>query len=315
MRKPIVLIIFTFIVSLGFRQSTEPNTRESINPIIGDISFIEKFGVSPDQMTDENLRIKTHLEYVELRLRKRDIGSLTADLQEKRSKLLDLLHDYWTRGNFPENYDFEDERKPCFIDKNGTLCAVGYLVDQTSGREFAEKVNSLFKYSEIYDMELPALADWVANSGLTLQECAMIQPTYLMPKPNNYVEPKYGISSAILSGTNIAFMTLNGIQISKASQSKAVPVLGLIAGTGQLAIGVIKFPKEEYTVFGAVTNENQKAVSLINIGLGTSSIILSTYNLVSNRKPKKDKTVAWNLYSYPTLTNQVGLGLTFKKQF
>ncbi len=319
MKKLIFLATVTLLSAC--QQQTDVKEEQTINPIIGDISFVNKFGVQPDQTTEESLRIRTHLEYVEQLLRQKDVSNLPAVLQEKRAKLLNLLHNYQIAGNFPKNYDFKEQRKPCFIDKDGNICAVGYLVEQTEGRAVAEKINSLFKYSEIYDMEQPALTGWIASSGLTRKECAMIQPTYNYDPPrypyyhnHGYIEPVYGFSSAMLSGANISLITLNSMQISRPGQSGAIPILGLIAGTGQVAMGAIKlYQDDRYTYRGP--NESQKALSFINIGLGTSAMILSSCNLFSKSQQKKDPTTAWNFYSYPTAADQVGVGLTFTKQF
>jgi hypothetical protein len=92
-------------------------------------------------------------------------------------------------------YDHLNERSPCFIDKHGNICAVGYLVEHTVGREVADKINSSYKYTLIKVMKLPELAQWVLKSGLTLNECAMIQPSYTPPIPPtaNHIEPSYGI--------------------------------------------------------------------------------------------------------------------------
>lgn len=309
MRNEIIFVLCIFIFAFGCSQHTDIESVNSVNPIIGDLSFINKFGEKPDQTTDENLRISTHLEYVEQLLRKKDVNHLAPAQQENRVKLLDLLHDYHTAGNFPKNYDFEDQRKPCFIDKDGNICAVGYLVEQTVGLEVAQQINSLFKYANIDDMKLPALTAWIAGSGLSLRECAMIQPAYQRD------EPAYAVSSSLLSGVNIALMSLNGKQTNKSNQSNKVPVLGIISGAGQLTLGAIKFAQAQNTFNFGDTNESQKALSLINMGLGTSTLILSTYNLLSNRKAKKDKPTTFNFYSYPTTNNQMGLGLNLTRQF
>jgi hypothetical protein len=102
----------------------------------------------------------------------------------KRNHLLDLLHDYWTKAVFPRNYDYKAERKPCFIDKDGTICAVGYLVEQTAGREAAETINFKHKYDVVMEMNDEMVDNWINKSGLTKEECAMIQPTYGPPPCN-----------------------------------------------------------------------------------------------------------------------------------
>ena len=315
MKNLLMPFLATAILLTAFNVNVDSVKNEKINPIIGDVSFVEKFGELPNASTDEVLRIKTHLEFVENLLRQKDVSSLSNEMKTKRLKVINNLHDYWMAGKFPVNYDFKNQRKPCFIDKDGNLCAVGYLVEQTVGLDIAEQINSRYKYSEILNMNLPVLTRWIKDSGLTLIECAMIQPTYSEPKPDNYIEPYYGIASSVLSGVNLSLTTLNAVQIGKEGNSKTLPILGLISGTGQLAFGIIKHPKEVRTVNGATSNEGQKVVSLINIGLGSSTVILSSYNLLSNRESSKKKATSWNVFSYPMTDKKIGFGFALTKRF
>lgn len=59
----------------------------------------------------------------------------------------------------------------------------------------------------------------------------------------------------------------------------------------------MNFPKEQMSMNGILVNESQRNLSLINIGLGTSTLILSSWNLIINRKTKK-KSLSWNIYSF-----------------
>ena len=178
MTKKIYAFIIAMVFSFPLASAQSPRDVQTINPIIGDISFVEKFGELPTDATGEDLRIQTHLAYAENLLRGKDVSHLSADMRQTRTHMLDLLHDYWNRGAFPRNYDYAQTRKPCFIDKNGTICAVGYLVEQTAGREAAEAINDKFKYAFVMEMNDPMVDDWIAMSGLTKEECATIQPDY-----------------------------------------------------------------------------------------------------------------------------------------
>jgi len=180
-------LIFNAVGQLQYDFSFNPdsdNNKSSfdksqlVNLILGDISYESAFGHKPDAMTDNNLRIRTHLEYVENLLRNKNVSDLSTDLQTKRNHLLDLLHDYCTNGVFPKNYDYADQRKPCFIDKDGAICAVGYLLEQTTSRQVADEINSKHKYDELLAMNNSTVDNWILTSGLTKEECAMIQPTY-----------------------------------------------------------------------------------------------------------------------------------------
>jgi hypothetical protein len=163
------------------------STDEPINAILGDASFVQTFGYAPSKHTSEVLRIQTHLEYVETLLRKRDVSHLSAAAQQERAYLLDKLHEYWLAGRFPKNLAYQT-RRPCFIDQFGNICAVGYLVEQSAGRALAERVNAQHQYEYISTMTMPELHAWVRSSGLTVEECGMIQPTY-----GPYFDPNFKI--------------------------------------------------------------------------------------------------------------------------
>lgn len=307
-------ILAAFTIS---NTTTHTDTRQPINPVLGDASFESTFGQPPTAATNEQLRIQTHLKYVEGLLREKDVSALNEDQQASRTQLLDLLRNYWSAGVFPKNYDHPTERKPCFIDRDGNVCAVGYLVEQTAGLEVAQQINSLFQYANIYDMELPALSDWVAASGFTLEEVAMIQPTYGAPSnpSQNYIEPRYGIATAVVSGANITMSALNASQLSRPGESKAAQGFGMLFGAGQVAWGIVQMPEEQFDWGGnVITNESQKTLSLINIGVGSTTMFLSLYNLLANRTPRKDPKTSWNLYSYPTRNNDVGVQLGFTRR-
>jgi len=314
-----ITIIITLAVAtlfLGCNKSSV-DTSQMVNPILGDISYESKFGHKPDASTDNNLRIKTHLEYVENLLRSKDVSDLSTDLKTKRNHLLDLLHEYLTNGIFPKNYDFADRRKPCFIDKDGAICAVGYLVEQSTSRQVANEINRKNKYDELLAMNNSTVDNWILNSGLTKEECAMIQPTY-GPRPSytfNHITPSYGISSSILGGLNLSFNTINGIQIGKGTTNKTVPIIGLISGAGQILLGSAMFPKEQTIGFEtSYTNESQKILSIVNIGIGTTTMILSAWNLITNHKPK-DKLTTLNIYGFPIQGNNTGMVLSLTRRF
>lgn len=320
-RSAFLSLIAAAILFSGCNQKSVDQTQ-SINPVLGDISFVHKFGHNPDRSTNNELRIITHLEYVENLLRKKDVASIPAGLKKKRENLLDMLHKYWTTGAFPKNYDHPGQRKPCFIDKDNTICAVGYLIEQTAGRETAENINRKHKYDELLAMNDETVDMWVASSGLTKEECAMIQPTYGPPPPQpdptysyNHISKSYGVSTSVLSGVNLSLNALNGIQIIKGANGKAIPVVGLLTGIGQIVLGASNFPEETINWDGMnTTNEKQRTISMINIGLGTTSVILSAWNLITNRQ-QKNKRTSWNIYSFPTQDNNTGVAFSLTRKF
>lgn len=160
-------------------SGSSPPASAPINAVIGDVSFAAAFGDTRLAAgADETLRIRTHLAYVERLLRARDVRALSADLQAERRRNLDRLHAYREQGVFPRNFDHPEARRPCFIDRDGRICAVGHLIEQSAGRSLAEAVNSRFQYALVSEMEDAGLTEWIRGSGLSATELALIQPQY-----------------------------------------------------------------------------------------------------------------------------------------
>ena len=180
MRSTTLFVLSTFLLLNSCQFFNSEDSFQKVNAVLGDQSFIWKYGVRPNDATPEKVRISTHLEYVEYLLRKNGNKDMNPKQKENRNKILDHLHAYWERGVFPENLDYPEERKPCFIDKNGNICAVGYLVEKTEDRQLAEAINDQFKYSLIKDMDDPKIEEWAHENGLSLKEMCY-DPTCLWP--------------------------------------------------------------------------------------------------------------------------------------
>lgn len=187
-----VIITLTLCLALACRPGPEAGYAPlySINPILGDASWINAYGELPGTGTPEKERIACHLMYAADVLSSASPDHLSNDQRANRAHLLRLLRDYAHAGVFPENTEIEGGRRPCFIDDAGNICAVGYLVEQTLGREVAEQINTQFQYAAIDEMNLDFLGDWMARFGVTLRELAIIQPTYEF-NYSYYTRPSY----------------------------------------------------------------------------------------------------------------------------
>lgn len=174
--------LFLIQTQVVWGEIIPPDKLQVVNKVLGDKSFTETFGVTPSKKTDEILRLQTHLAFVEGYLRHKNVSHLSPELQQRRLLMLDLLHEYWKQAHFPKNEQYPGERRPCFIDASGAICAVGYLIEQTADRNLAECINAKHQFDYIQDMTLKELCDWVNTSGLTSEECAMIQPSYGPPQ-------------------------------------------------------------------------------------------------------------------------------------
>ena len=159
--------------------------HQVVNPIIQNESA-KLFNVYfPGLDISEEMRVACHLLYAEQILRNGSIDHLNKEQVSNRTHLADLLHEYAIKGEFPKNYDYPGERAPCFIDKDNNICAVGYLIEQTEGQVVAEAINEKFQYADIYEMNQEQIQTWATKNGLTLQEVAIIQPTYEFRDPSS----------------------------------------------------------------------------------------------------------------------------------
>ena len=293
----------------------ESRTVGKVNPVIGNESFVAMHGHQPTPATPEQQRIRTHLRYVEQQLRAKDVSHLAPQLRERRQQMLDLLRQYRQNGRFPHN-NTSAKRTPCFIDEQGNICAVGYLVAQTAGRKVAEALNQQFQYDRIYEMTAPALKAWVQQSGLTLKECAMIQPAYgrrtgnLIGHTGNTIDATEGVASGLLTGGNLALSALNLSQFSSQRSSNELPYAGLALGAGQLILGVTQYPDNAKR-----DTERLERLAMTNIGVGFGTLLASGFNLTLGDKVIPDENTAVRLHSVPTRDQNVSVGLTLTRQF
>ncbi len=176
--KLVASLVLTFAVLVTHNADAQvPEPLETINPVVGDQSFVERFGRAPNASDSESLRITTHLAWVEAELRGADTDHLNDAQTEERARLLDALSDYRERGVFPINNEVAG-RRPRFVDHEGTRCAVGHLLEVTEGQEAVMAINESHEWDLLLEMDAPALRAFANESGFTLVELAMIQPTY-----------------------------------------------------------------------------------------------------------------------------------------
>jgi hypothetical protein len=167
----LILVFFLSIISFA-------GPHQVLNPILKNKSLAFFQNYFPGIDLSEQTKVACHLLYAEALLRQVSTTHLNPTQKKNRIEQLDNLHFYALRGEFPVNAKYENKRAPCFIDAGGTLCAVGYLVEQSEGLAYAQLINSEFQYADIFEMDEALLLEWAAENGFTLIELAMIQPTY-----------------------------------------------------------------------------------------------------------------------------------------
>jgi antitoxin component YwqK of YwqJK toxin-antitoxin module len=154
--------------------------RDGANHHLGDDSFVARTGRAPGAGDTEKVRMHEHLVYVRDRLAARPASR--PELTARRGELLGYLGDYIAAGITPVN-TYVPWRSPVFIDATGHICAVGYLIERSVGRDVAERVARAHRTDFLEDIAaaMPEVRAWVASSGFSLVELASIQPGYEGP--------------------------------------------------------------------------------------------------------------------------------------
>lgn len=310
MKKLVLLLLVGFGLNFCNQQPAPPLATDQVNVLVGNAGYLAATGHAPATTTHDAARVQAHLAYAEQQLRQHPSAGLSPELTRRRRHLLDLLHRYWVAGVFPRNYDHPEGRRPCFIDRDGRLCAVGFLVAQTAGRPAAERINRAHQYDLIADMRTPVLADWVKTSGLTRAECALIQPTYGPIPPTPSEANTYAVGSAIWGGMNVMLGAANASQFNRPAVGKGAAYAGILSGTGQLLTGALRLPADtEGSNWSPGTSYSTvRTVSYLNIGLGTATLALSAWNLISHHAARQKTAVG--VVSYPGPGGGSGVSLT-----
>src|ERR1051326_986852 len=218
MKRNILIAALTFLISSGIRADETYLEEHSLYQQLVSINsnwakYIKEEGAWAMEVSfpDDQALISTDLILVEQFLRGRDVSGLSRELREERTRNLDEFHAYIMAGNFPMNYDHE-ERRPCFIDRDGGVCAVGNLLVRSGEKKLAYYLAQHNLYDYVKDMNVEELAEWQKTSGLTVEELSLIQPTYNGWGRGSSNKKNYGIQlGAIYCQDLFAFNTSRDI--------------------------------------------------------------------------------------------------------
>ncbi len=201
MKKHLLTVLLLAIAPL-WALALNPSAKVSLYDHLKDVNAqwekIEPTAAQllPVSFENDTRRIQAHLFNTEQYLRSQLVAHLSAELQQKRAHLLDVLNGYAEAAVFPQNYDFS-YRIPYFIDAHNTACAVGYLIIADGHKALAEMILNNNNYQYLLDMQYPELSTWVAGSGFTAQELALIQPGYLATTPFSFVAGNSGTNGHV----------------------------------------------------------------------------------------------------------------------
>ena len=177
------ILIFLFFIPIIANAISKTNNSikeklKEVNPNWGNRNYSLDHLKTKNNLNKKEL-IHLNLPLVENQLRKNYDKSLSVQQKKNTSHCLDLLHNYWKNGVFPQN-TFHSKRTPYFIDIYGTYCAVGYLIKETGFDEVAKKINNENNYGYLRDLAVQyrEIGLWAKEYGFSIDELAWIQPLY-----------------------------------------------------------------------------------------------------------------------------------------
>ncbi|TAH42325.1 MAG: T9SS type A sorting domain-containing protein [Bacteroidetes bacterium] len=174
-----LLIILLLVLCISSSHASNLSMLKEVNAEWIKNSDAQVFAgtVNTDGNMTFNDWIRTHLMLVEKTLRMRPVEHLTFNQKENRLKLLDVLNSYWIAGVYPVN-DYLSYKNPVFIDRIGTHCAVGYLMQQSGAEALARAIDTDNKFVYVKDIKTNGVSEWAFENGFSIDELAWIQPGY-----------------------------------------------------------------------------------------------------------------------------------------
>jgi hypothetical protein len=142
-------------------------------------------------------------------------------LAEERLTNVRRLHRYQRRGLFPINQHVADRAAPVFVDNYDTACAVGHLMRESGWSEEVAAIQAENNLVYVTDVAEGPVVEWVATSGLTQEEAAIIQPAYGITPP-----AEAGITFGAGGGVEVRGVRYDHFEVYDPSEgSVAVPDL------------------------------------------------------------------------------------------
>jgi hypothetical protein len=218
--------------------------RQSVDRSIASGSFNAVYPIEQNRRSIQQRQITARLGKMVALMASRETPGMSDELRAARKANLERLLAYRDRGRFPVNYEHPGRQLPCFIDSTGAICAVGYLVEQTAGRDLAEMINREYKYATVAEMHSPALDRWIATSGFTWGEIATIQepameeweePVQLVTAGNDTVKltrSSIGIRGGMAAPGLAPSVAIDSVSLNVVEPTPSVtPAIGQARGT------------------------------------------------------------------------------------
>jgi len=201
-----------------------------------------------------------------------------------------------------------------FRDAAGNLCAMAFLIAASGRGDLVDHIARTRNYAFVPDLvDVPGLAQWLEDHGLTVSEAARIQPSYddwpccvlddpPVRKPSTgYVAASAGAST--LSALSIAW---NARSADRVAVQRWKGFFGAGVGGANLVLGLSKLGSDGW--------ENQTA-AIWNIAIGATAGFLGIRALVA--KPTAESRIPSRLTVAPVASagSGPGIGVTGRFRF
>lgn len=131
---------------------------------------------------EEDLRVTQHLEDALVQLKTETPVGLSADQRVAREAVLDDLRRYIDAKEFPRS---NGPTSPVFVDDADQHCAMGALISWNGGDDIVRNIRRTRNLATVPTLvDEPGLADWLTTHGMTVEEAALVQPTYYQCIPS-----------------------------------------------------------------------------------------------------------------------------------
>lgn len=125
---------------------------------------------------DEDVRVTQHLEDALVQLKNEPPSELTAEQRVAREAVLKDLRRYIDEKKFPRS---SGPTSPVFVDAADHHCAMGALIAWNGGADIVRHIRETRNLATVPTLaNEPGLAEWLTTHGMTVEEAALVQPTY-----------------------------------------------------------------------------------------------------------------------------------------
>lgn len=130
---------------------------------------------------EEDARVTAHLEDALTQLRTSTPARLSEAQLAAREGVLEDLRRYIDAQQFPRS---KGPTSPVFVDDADAHCAMGALISWNGGDDVVRHIRATRNLATVPRLrDEPGLAEWLTSHGMTVEEAALVQPTYYVCTP------------------------------------------------------------------------------------------------------------------------------------